>query len=190
MNIWRVHSTFGSGDLTRCAFGILGLSSCTDVQLSLNALLRQPFALVFPAGTSELHSHRTASGQASSHMLGPTYASGGTRQVGRDERTGWATARRHIQYPTKRWDSLLNLMLSGKPQSLTVMAMKTKQEEWTRGEGKMERNHDSTWVQSECFRARKHSECTPRCYCNLLLLRLCVGGRSTQVYIYIQSDVK
>jgi hypothetical protein len=46
------------------------LSSCADVQLSLNALLRQPFALAFPAGTSELHSHQTASGQASSHMLG------------------------------------------------------------------------------------------------------------------------
>jgi len=95
MNIWRVHSTIGSGDLTGCAFGVLGLlalleslSSCADVQLSLNALLRQPFALTFLAGTSELHSHRTASGQASSHMLGSTYASGGMRQVGRDERTG------------------------------------------------------------------------------------------------------
>ena len=29
---------------------------------------------------------------------------------------------------------------------------------------------------------KMHSECTPRCYCNLLLLRLCVGGRSTQEY--------
>ena len=100
-------------------------------------LLRQPFALAFPAGTSELHSHRTASGQASSHMLGPTSASGGMRQVGRDERTGWnlgwITVRGHIQPNVK-----------------------------IRGEDKQE-------VNRECFRASNHSECTPRCYCNLLL---------------------
>ena len=29
---------------------------------------------------------------------------------------------------------------------------------------------------------KMHSECTPRCYCNLLPLRLCIGGRSTQEY--------
>ena len=93
--LWRSH---------RMRLGVLGLlalleslPSCADVQLSLNALLRQPFALTFLAGTSELHSHRTASGQASSHMLGSTYASGGMRQVGRDERTGWVTVRGHIQ---------------------------------------------------------------------------------------------
>ena len=29
---------------------------------------------------------------------------------------------------------------------------------------------------------KMHSECTPRCYCNLLLLRLCAGVWSTQEY--------
>ena len=78
MNIWESSLHFylvlaisPDAPLASWDFWLLeSLSSCADVQLSLNALLRQPFALAFPAGTSELHSHQTASGQASSHMLG------------------------------------------------------------------------------------------------------------------------
>ena len=96
---------YGFGDLTRCAFGVLGLlASWITFLLRWSAIVSDCFASAAICSCVSCRDFRTALSSDSvwpsfkSHAwLGPTSASGGTRQVGRDERTGWETVRGHIQ---------------------------------------------------------------------------------------------